>query len=126
MTITLGETILVHGQQRFTGSDAGKAVGPANLQLSLAPGVVLREYIGADRVHGEHIKCDHGTVSFGTERIFATPAAALAYMQGDFIDEASEGALKFGDSTVFSDAVVSNRSAAVVGCAVAITYTIEG
>ncbi len=123
MTITLGTTTLVAEQTR---SQNGTPVGPSNLVLALAPGVVLREYVGADRVQGEHVKCDHGTVTFGVERIFNSPDAALAYMRGGFLSEASEGGLKFGDQTVFEHAAVTSRQAALVGCAVAVSYTIEG
>ena len=123
MKITLGTSTLCDGQSR---SSNGSATGPASLTLALAPGVVLREYVGADRVAGEHVKCDHGTVSFSVERIFATPADALAYVRGAFLSEASEGALKFDADTVFANAAVTARNAAVVGCAVAVSYTIEG
>jgi len=123
MTITLGSSTLCDGQTR---SSNGSATGPANLTLALAPGVVIREYIGADHVQGEHVKCGHGTVSFSVERIFATPADALAYVRGAFLSEASEGELKFEDATVFANAAVTARQAAVVGCAVAVNYTIEG
>lgn len=123
MNITLGDTVLVAGQTRSSG---GSPVGPANLRMALAPGVVLREYVGADRVQGEHVGCDHGTVSFDAERIFATPEAALAYVRGAFLAEASEGALRFGGGVVFAQAAVTSRTCAVVGCAVAVSYTIEG
>lgn len=123
MTITIGQTTLCDGQTR---SSNGSATGPASLTLALVPGVVLREYIGADHVQGEHVKCDHGTVSFSVERIFATPADALAYVRGAFLAEDSEGAFKFDDDTVFDNAAVTARQAAVVGCAVAVNYTIEG
>ncbi len=123
MTITLGSSTLCDGQTR---SANGSATGPANLRLALSPGVVLREYVGADRVQGEHVKCDHGTVTFEVERIFASPDAALAYVRGAFLSEASEGALKFGSDTVFEQAAVTSRQAALVGCAVAVSYTIEG
>lgn len=135
MTITLvnssvspaATTTLVDGQSRLVGTgNWGKGIGPANLRMNLAPGVVLREYVGADRVQGEHVKCDHGTISFDIERIFETPAAALAYIKGEFLSEQSEGALKFDNDTVFAQAAVTNRLAAVVGCAVAVSYTIEG
>ena len=123
MKITLGTSTLCDGQSR---SSNGSATGPASLTLALAPGVVLREYVGADRVAGEHVKCDHGTVSFSVERIFATPADALAYVRGAFLAENSEGAFKFDDDTVFANAAVTARNAALVGCAVAVNYTIEG
>lgn len=123
MTITLDTAPLCAGQSR---NAAGSPVGPANLRLSLAPGVVLREYVGADRVAGEHVKCDRGSVSFDVERIFPSPADALAYVAGDFLAEPSEGALKFDAAVVFPKAAVTARSVAVVGCAVAVSYTIEG
>lgn len=131
MTITLvnssATTTLVDGQSRLVGSgNWGKAIGPDNLRMALVPGVVLREYVGADRVQGEHVKCDHGTVSFDVERIFETPAAALAFIRGAFLSEQSEGALKFDSNTVFAQAAVTSRVSAVVGCAVAVSYTIEG
>ncbi|MGN0832588.1 MAG: hypothetical protein ACI4RD_02920 [Kiritimatiellia bacterium] len=120
-------TTLVDGQARLVGAgNWGKGIGPDKLRMSLAPGVVLREYVGADRVQGEHVRCDRGTVSFDVERIFATPEDALAYVSGEFLAEASEGALKFGDEVVFPQAAVTSRTAAVVGCAVAVSYTIEG
>lgn len=123
MTITLGTTTLCAGQTR---NSTGSPVGPANLRLSLTPGVILREYVGADRVAGEHIKCDRGAVTFEVERIFATPAAALTYLSTTFLAEASEGALKFDSTTVFENAAVTARSVALVGCSVAVSYTIEG
>lgn len=123
MNITLGDTVLVASQTR---SSDGSPVGPANLRMSLAPGVAMREYVGADRVAGEHIRCDRGTVSFDAERIFASPEAALAYVRGAFLAEDSAGALKFGGETVFARAAVTSRSVAVVGCAVAVSYVIEG
>lgn len=123
MTITLGSSTLCDGQSR---SSNGSATGPASLTLALAPGVVLHEYVGADRVAGEHVKCDHGTASFSVERIFSSPDAALAYVRGAFLSEASEGELKFDSDTVFANAAVTSRNAAVVGCAVAVSYTIEG
>ena len=120
-------TVLVDGQERFVGEGAwGKGVGPANLRMALSPGVVMREYVGADRVQGEHIKCDKGSVTFDIERIFETPAAALEFIRGDFLKEQSEGALMFDDAVVFPHAAVASRISAVVGCAVAVSYTIEG
>lgn len=123
MTITLGNATLCAGEARSVN---GSPVGPANLSLALTPGVILHEYVGADRVAGEHVRCDHGTVSFQVERIYASPEAALAYIRGDFLAEASEGELKFGSATVFANAVVTSRRVGVVGCAVAVNYTIEG
>lgn len=123
MTITLGNSTLVASQSRSTG---GSPVGPANLRVALSPGVVLHDFVGADRTAGEHVRCDHGTVSFDVERIFASPAEALAYVRGGFLSEDSEGALKFDGDTVFPNAAVTGRQCALVGCAVAVSYTIEG
>ena len=123
MTITLGSTTLCAGQARNT---TGSPVGPNDLRMQLAPGVAIREYVGADRVQGEHVRCDSGSVSFGVTRTFATPEAALAYISGAFLSEDSEGALKFGETTVFANAAVTQRTAAHVGCTVAVNYTIQG
>ena len=120
-------TVLVDGQERFVGEGKwGKAVGPGNMRMSLSPGVVMREYVGADRVQGEHIKCDKGSVAFDVERIFETPADALKYICTDFLKEQSEGALMFDDDIVFAKAAVTSRISAIVGCALAVSYTIEG
>ena len=89
MTITLGSTTLVAGQVR---SQDGSPIGPTDLVIDLAPGVEIRSYVGADRVTGEHVRCDHGTVTFGATRTFATPEAALAYMRTTFLSEDSAGA----------------------------------
>lgn len=129
MKITLGDTTLCEGQVRVTGSSSGTAgnpVGPSDLRMQLAPGVAIREYVGADRVLGEHVRCDSGSVSFGVTRTFATPEAALAYISGEFLSEDSEGALKFGGNTVFAKAAVTQRTAAHVGCTVAVNYSITG
>jgi len=127
MTITIGSTTLVDGQERLVGAgNWGKGIGPRDLTMSLAPGVVMREYVGADRVQGEHVRCDHGTLSFSVERIFETVADALAYVRGAFLGEASEGTLKFDSDTVFAQAAMTGRQVSVVGCAVAVSYTIEG
>lgn len=123
MTVTLGDTTLVATQTR---NSTGSPIGPASLTMSLAPGVALREYIGAERVTGEHLRCDRGVVSFSVERIYASPAAALDYVTGGFLGEDCEGELKFDGDTVFRNAAVTSRSVAVVGCAVAVSYTIEG
>lgn len=123
MTITIANTVLCSSSVR---NSTGSPVGPSNLRMSLSPGVVMREYIGADRIAGEHVKCDKGSVSFEVERIFPSVEAALAFVRGDFLAETTEGALKFDDNVVFPNAVVTNRTAGVVGCAVAISYSIEG
>ena len=123
MTITLGNTTLCEGRAR---NSTGSPVGPNDLRMQLAPGVAIREYVGADRVQGEHVRCDSGSVSFGVTRTFATPDAALAYISGAFLSEDSEGALKFGETTVFANAAVTQRTAAHVGCTVAVNYSITG
>ena len=131
MTITLTNTVngspvvttLCEGQTR---NSTGAPVGPHDLRMQLAPGVAVREYVGADRVQGEHVRCDSGSVSFGVTRTFATPEAALAYISGAFLSEDSAGALKFGETTVFANAAVTQRTAAHVGCTVAVNYSITG
>lgn len=123
MTVTLGSTTLVHGQERYQN---GNATGPDNLRMSLTPGVSMREYVGANRVQGEHVTCDRGTVTFDVSRTFASVADALAYVRGNFLGEDSEGALKFDNDTVFAQAAVTGRAVAVVGRTVAVSYTIEG
>lgn len=123
MQIKIGGTVLVAGQGR---SSNGSPVGPANLRMADRPGVAMREYVGADRVQGEHVRCDHGTLTFDAERIFATPADALAYLATGYRSEAKEGALTFDGDVVFAHAAVTGRQIAVAGCAVAVSYTIEG
>ena len=124
MTITLGNTTLCAGQAR---NSTGSPVGPNDLRMQLAPGVAIREYVGADRVQPEHVRCDSGTLTFGVTRTFADVAAALAYISGTFLSEASEGQLKFDNTNVFgAKSVVTQRVAAHVGCTVAVNYTIQG
>ena len=126
MTITLGTTTLCAGQTR---NSSGNPVGPNNLRMQLSPGVAVREYVGADRVEPEHVRCDSGSVTFGVTRTYADVATALAYLAGDFLSEAKEGQLKFDDTNVFGEehnSVVVQRTAALVGCTVAINYSITG
>ena len=134
MTITLTNTVngspvvttLCEGQTR---NSTGSPVGPSNLRMQLSPGVAVREYVGADRVQPEHVRSDSGSVTFGVTRTFATVDAALAYLKGGFVSEASEGQLKFDDMDVFGanhKSVVTQRTAALVGCTVAISYSITG
>ena len=102
-------------------------MGPSNLRIAETPGVAAREYVGADRVQPEHVRCDSGTLTFGVTRTFADMAAALAYISGTFLLEASEGQLKFDNTNVFgAKSVVTQRVAALVGCTVAVNYTIQG
>ena len=113
MTISLGTTILCNGDSR---NATGNPVGPNNLRMRLAPGVAVREFVGADRIQPEHIRCDSGTISFGVTRTYDTEAAALAYASVNFITEAKEGQLKFGSTNVFgAKSVVTDRTLAVVG-----------
>ena len=126
MTIKLGSTFLCKGQER---NSTGDPVGPNNLRMQLAPGVAVREYVGADRVQPEHVRCDSGSLTFGVTRTFATVAAALTYLKGAFLAEPSEGQLTFDDTDVFGanhKSVVTQRTAALVGCTVAVNYSITG
>ena len=123
MTITLTDGNTVHelckGDAR---NSAGDPVGPSDLRMAETPGAVLREYVGADRVEGEHVRCDSGSVSFGVTRTFATVAGA-------YLAEPKKGVLKFGDAAVFGAghvSVVTQRTMALVGCTVAVNYTIQG
>lgn len=123
MQIKLGDTILCAGTAR---NSSGKPVGPDGLNVTEAPGVVKRDYIGADRTVPEHVKCNHGTVGFSVTRIFPSVDDALDYALGGIYEEAVEGALVCGARTVFEHAAVTNRRVSHVGCAVAVAYTIEG
>ena len=124
MTITLGSTTLVAGQSR---NSTGDPVGPSDLRMAVTPGVAVREYVGADRVQPEHIRCDSGSVSFGVKRTFATEALALAYIATTIHSEASEGQLKFDNTNVFgAKSVVTQRVAALIGRTVHVDYTIQG
>ena len=126
MTITLGNSTLCAGQAR---NSTGSPVGPRDLRIQLTPGVAIREFVGADRVQPEHVKCDSGTISFGVTRTFAAVADALAYLKGAFLEEPSEGQLKFDNADVFGanhKSVVTQRTAALVGCTVAVNYSITG
>ena len=123
MQIKLGDTILCAGTAR--NSD-GQPIGPDGLTVAEVPGIAKRDYIGADRTVSEHVKCNHGTVSFSVSRVFPSVDAALDYALGGIYEEAVEGALVCGGRTVFEHAAVTNRQVSHVGCAVAVGYTIEG
>ena len=124
MNITLGSTYLVEGQTR---NSTGSPVGPADLRIAESPGAAVREFVGADRVQPEHIRCDSGVVSFGVTRTYGSVADALAYLSGSFLSEASEGQLKFDSTNVFGPkSVVTQRVAALVGRTVHVDYTIQG
>ncbi len=128
MTITLVNgsttTTLVAGQTR---NSTGSPVGPHDLRIVNSPGTAVREYVGADRVQPEHVRCDSGSVAFGVTRTFATVDAALAYMAGTFLSENNVGQLKFDSNNVFgAKSAVTQRTAVLVGCTVVQTYTIQG
>lgn len=136
MTITLGSTTLCEGQTR---NDTGYPVGPRDLRIQLTPGVAIREFVGADRVQPEHVKCDSGSISFGVTRTFATADAALTYATSTFLAEPNEGVLTVGGTKIFgtrtlsddttvvdAKCVVTQRTLAVVGCTVAVNYSITG
>ena len=124
MTIKLGDYVLCAGDTR---NSAGNPVGPSDLRMQLAPGVAVREYVGADRVQPEHVRSDSGSLTFGVARTFATVADALAYLKEPFISEPSEGPLKFDDVAVFGPkSVVTQRTAALDGCTVHVVYSITG
>lgn len=107
-------------------SVAGAPVGPGELTFAEAPGVEMREYVGADRVRPENIRCSHGTLSFQATRVYATAALAAAYAFAGHLSEPVEGVLKYGTTTIFSHASVTSRRIGMVGCTVIVNYTIEG
>lgn len=123
MEIKIGNTILCAGTARNSN---GEPVGPDGLTVAEVPGIAKRDYIGADRTVNEHVKCNHGTVSFSVSRVFPSVDAALDYALSDIYEEEVEGAFTCGGRTVFEHAAVTNRQVSHVGCAVAVAYTIEG
>ena len=138
MTITLTKngtaTTLCAGGAR---NSTGDPVGPRDLRIQLTPGVAIREFVGADRVQPEHVKCDSGSISFGVTRTFATPEAAITYATSTFLNEPNEGVLTVGTTKIFgtrtvgnttvdAKCVVTQRTLAVVGCSVAVNYSITG
>lgn len=131
MTITLVKgtgssavtTTLCAGRARNT---TGSPIGPDGLSGSDMPGVVTRDYIGAEREHPELVRCNHGSVSFSVTRTFADIDAAEEYMASTFWNEGSEGALYYGSRKVYDSACVTSRTYAWVGCTVNVNYTIEG
>ena len=104
----------------------GSPVGPGNLSMAEAPGVEMREYVGADRVAPEHVRCNHGTLTFQATRVYPSAAAAAAYALAGHLAEPVEGALKYGSATIFANACVTSRRIGMVGCTVVVNYTIEG
>ena len=121
--------VLCAGSTRNAGSSPSP-MGPENVNRSEKPGAAIREYVGADRIHGERVKCDSGVLSFGVTRIFDTPAHAAAFALTGFGTEPREGALTATEGetevTIFAKCVITSRESAQVGCAVATQYTIEG
>ena len=107
-------------------SVAGAPVGPGNLSVVEAPGVEMREYVGADRVMPENVRCNHGTITFQATRVYATQALAAAYALAGHLSEPVEGSLKFGTTEIFAHACVTSRRIGMVGCTVVVNYTIEG
>ncbi len=128
MQITFGTAndpyVICHGATR---NKAGDAIGPFNLRYSETPGTQRHEFIGADRVQNEHIRCDSGSVSFSVIRIFATIEAMLTYFTTTFKNEPKEGILKVGGVQMLGDRVTVRRDlASVVGAKIQINYTFEG
>lgn len=123
MELKLGDTVLSTGDARRSD---GKPFGVGGITVSETPGAELREYVGADRVEGEHVRCDHGSVSFQTHRVFPTVEAAVAWAMSGHRDEAKDGKLVFGRNTVFTQAVVTGKRLSQVGVAVVTQYTVEG
>lgn len=123
MELKLGDTVLSTGDSRRSD---GKPFGVGGITVSETPGAEIREYVGADRVEGEHIRCDHGSVSFQTHRVFPTVEAAVAWAMFGHREEAKAGALVFGGNTVFAKAVVTAKRLSQVGVAVVTQYTVEG
>ena len=125
--------VLCAGSTRNAGSSPSP-MGPENVNRSEKPGAAIREYVGADRIHGERVKCDSGVLSFGVTRIFDTAAHAAAFALTGFGTEPREGALTAevgsgaGASTVtiFAHCVITSRESEQVGVAVHTRYTIEG
>ena len=123
MELKLGDTVLSTGDAR---SSDGKPFGVGGITVSETPGAEIREYVGADRVEGEHVRCDHGSVSFQTHRVFPTVEAAVEWAMSGHREEAKAGALVFGGNTVFAKAVVTAKRLSQVGVAVVTQYTVEG
>lgn len=123
MQLKIGDTVLSTGDARRSD---GKPFGVGGITVSETPGAEIREYVGADRVEGEHVRCDHGSVSFQTHRVFPTVEAAVAWAMSGHRAEEKAGALVFGGNTVFEKAVVTAKRLSQVGVAVVTQYTVEG
>ena len=59
MTLTLNGSVLSTGDARRTD---GSPFGVANVTVGENPGAEVREFVGADRVFGEWVRCNHGVV----------------------------------------------------------------
>ena len=128
MRIQLGSTYLC-GSAELDGdvrNSTGVPMGPRNVSVQENPGAVIREYVGADRVEGERVRCDSGTLSFGTTRIFGTEAEATAWAMTGHRAESVEGALVVDGETVYRKAVVTSKQVSQGGVAVSTPYTIQG
>lgn len=123
MVLRLGDTVLSTGDARRAD---GQPFGVGNVVLAEAPGAEVRAFVGADRVQGEHVRCDHGAASFRTWRVFASAGEAVAWMMAGHRAEAKEGALVYGGTTVFAKAVVTSKRLSQVGVTVITDYTVEG
>ena len=123
MVLKLGDTVLSTGDARRAD---GQPFGVFDVDVAEAPGAEVRAFVGADRVQGEHVRCDHGVASFRTRRVFASAGDAVAWMMAGHRAEAKEGALVYGGTTVFAKAVVTSKRLSQVGVTVFTDYTVEG
>lgn len=128
MKITIGDYELVSTQAR---NDDGSPVGPDKLKIVDNPGIVKREFVGKTRIEPEDIRVHSGVCTFDVHREFDTVGEALEYSLVTLLNEPTEGALTVIDddgneNEVFAKACVSNRTSALIGCTVAVSYTIEG
>lgn len=123
MVLKLGDTVLSTGDARRAD---GQPFGVSNIAVAETPGAEVREFVGADRVQGEHVRCDRGVASFRTTRVFASAVEAAAWMLAGHRAEAKEGALVYGETTVFAKAVLTAKRLSQVGLTVFTQYTIEG
>lgn len=128
MKIKIGDYELVSTQAR---NNIGSPVGPDKLRLNDTPGIVKREFVGKTRIEPEDVRVHSGGATFDVHREFATVGAALTYATVTLLNEPTEGPLTVVDddgneNEVFAKACVANRTAAMIGCTVAISYTIEG
>lgn len=123
MTIQIADTVICAGSER---RQDGAPMGPSDVSVDETPGAAIREYVGADRVEGEHVKCDAGTLSFGVTRVFPTVDEATAYAVVGHRAEPCEGELTVDGLPVYPKAVVTAKRVAQVGVAVAVNYTIQG